>query len=55
MSSMRQSSRDDPVDDTVSYNQLRLFLSTPKSDQDEGHVGGFGWMNEFGFYYASYN
>ncbi len=54
--SMRSSSiKDDPADENVSYNQLKLFLNTPKNDKDDASVGGFGWMNEFGFYFASYN
>jgi len=55
MSSVRSSVRDDALDETMSYNQLRIFLTTPKNDSDEGSAGGFGWMNEFGFYYASFN
>jgi hypothetical protein len=47
--------REDNEGDQISYNQLRLFQSAPKNEGDDGAVGGFGWMNEFGFYYASYN
>ena len=55
MSSARSSVRDDAQDENISCNQLRLFLNTPKNEQDDGSAGGFGWMNEFGFYFASYN
>jgi hypothetical protein len=55
ISSVRSSVRDDALDETMSYNQLRIFLTNPKNDSDEGSAGGFGWMNEFGFYYASFN
>jgi hypothetical protein len=55
MSSVRSSVRDDAIDDNVQCNQLRLFLNIPKNEMDEGSAGGFGWMNEFGFYFASFN
>lgn len=39
--------------DDITYNQLRLFVSSV--DDDNIIVGGFGWMNEYGFFYANYN
>jgi len=36
-------------------SQLHLFVTQPGRDDEEVFVSGFGWMNEFCFYYASYN
>jgi len=43
-------------DEEVSANQLRLYTNgLPQGPDEEAVVGGFGWMNEYGFYYANYN
>ena len=43
--------------DDITYNQLRLFCVTNNNlaMDEESIIGGFGWMNEYGFYYASYD
>jgi hypothetical protein len=41
--------------DSGDVSQLRLFVKAPQADGEDAEVSGFGWMNEFCFYYGSYN
>ena len=41
--------------DAGDVSQLRLFVKAPQADGEDAEVSGFGWMNEFCFYYGSYN
>jgi Pep3/Vps18/deep orange family len=48
------------VQDEHQSNQLRLFMANSmvsggNKSEDEGIVGGFGWMSKWGFLYTSYN
>ena len=41
--------------DAGDVSQMRLFVKAPQADGEDGEVSGFGWMNEFCFYYGRYN
>ena len=36
-------------------SQSMLYGGGSQGDEDNMTVGGFGWMNEYGFFYAGYN